>query len=374
MGTHTQLNNELRKLKRLSDTLIVEKETDRHTYTIREKDGGDISKEIAIEATNILKRYSNYVYVANSPDLIQFRVNFGWMPPNASSYLNILNEETLLDYYIDGVILRPNTHNRYGGPPESGYVCYRIPGVRQYNTIMFLKDKDLVFEDGSKIVFASLLNKLQGSKGATLNRIAEVDPVSAFYELGPYNQNYLTATDSSLIIQVPYQYAVSDMLFVYDVTGMIQINNQNNPEDPNAVENFYLPFDDEDFDSKVIFNTVAKDNMQQIVETDKFNILDTVVGQYLLGNFIWKTSDFKLISYAQNLIRAMYNDEYTGIVVDGVWSDLLSDYIRRYKRENNIQAVFDDDVLDKTTERLMLFEYGRRNYGSDPNVDLFKEW
>lgn len=370
VGTHTQLHNELRKLKRYSDTLVVDKATDRQTYTLSDKNG--INKEIAKEITNILRRYSNYRYVVNSEDMVQFVVNFGWMPPNAGSYLNLLNEETIIDYYIDGVTLRPNTHSSYNGAPDSGYICYKIDGVRQYNTIMFLIDKALQID--GKITFASLLTKLEGTKGATLNRIAEVDAKNAFYELGPYNQNYLTATDSSLIIQVPYDFAISELLYVFDVSGSAQINNENDLNDPNAKENYCVTFDDENYDSEFVYNNVSKDVVERIIEEDKYELLDNTVGQYILGNFIWKTSDYKLISYAQNLVKALYDGEYTGIVTNGVWSDLLSDYIAKYKKENNIVAPYSDDVIDKITEQTMIFEYRRKNYGSDPNVELFKEW
>lgn len=370
VGTHTQLHNELKALKKYSESLIVDKATDKQTYTLTDDNG--ISEDVAKSVVNILKKYSNYKYIVNSEDMIKFKVNFGWMPPNSSSYLNLLNEETLIDYYIDGVTLRPNTHTSYKGKPDSGYICYKIDGVRQYNTIMFLLDKDLQIE--GNITFASLLTKLVGTKGATLNRIAEVEPKNAFYELGPYNQNYLTATDSSLIIQVPYEYAVSEMMFVYDVSGSVLINSENDIEDPNNAVNFYVAFDDEYYDDKFIYNSVSKTTIEQMIEEDKFNILDTTVGQYVLGNFIWKTSDYKLISYAQNLIKALYNNRNTGIVTNGVWSDVLSTYIKNYKAKNNIVAVFDDDVIDITTEQIMIFDYKRNNIGSDPNVNLFKEW
>lgn len=370
VGTHTQLYNELQRLRSISESLIVEKATDRQTYTLTDKNG--ISKDIAKSVTSILKKYNNYKYIVNSEDMIKFKVNFGWMPPNSSSYLNLLNEETIIDYYIDGVTLRPNIHKSYNGRPDSGYICYKIDGVRQYNTIMFLLDKDLNME--GNITFASLLTKLVGTKGATLNRIAQVEPKNAFYELGPYNQNYLTAVDSSLIIQVPYDYAVSEMMFVYDVSGSVLINEENNIADPNHIDNFYVAFDDENYDSKFIYNNVSKDVIERVIEEDKFNILDTAVGQYILGDFIWRTSDYKLISYAQNLTKALFDGEYTGIITDGVWSDKLSSYIKKYKDEHNIVAIFDDDVIDMTTEQIMLFDYKRKNSGSDPNVDLFKEW
>lgn len=370
VGTHTQLYNELKALKRYSESLEVEKAADKQTYTLTDNKG--ISESVARSVVDILKKYSNYKYIVNSEDMIKFKVNFGWMPPNSSSYLNLLNEETLIDYYIDGVTLRPNTHTSYKGKPDSGYVCYKIDGVRQYNTIMFLLDKDLQMK--GKLTFASLLTKLVGTKGATLNRIAKVDPKNAFYELGPYNQNYLTATDSSLIIQVPYEYAVSEMLFVYDVSGSVLINSKNNTDDPNDIVNFYVAFDDVDYDNKFIYNTLSKNVIEQIIDEDKFNILDTTVGQYVLGNFIWRTSDYKLISYAQNLVKALYSDNYTGIVTNGVWSDVLSKYIEDYKHKNNIVAIFDDDVIDITTEQIMIFDYKRANINSDPNVELFEEW
>lgn len=370
VGTHTQLYNELKKkLEPLSNTLIIEKETDKQTFTLTDDNG--ISLDVAKTLADILRKYGNYKYIVNSENRIQFQVKFGWLPSNASSWLNLLNEETLIDYYIDGITLRPNTHTIYNGAPDSGYICYKINGVQQYNTIMFLINDALKIE--GKIKLASLLDKLKGSKGATLNRIVEFDANNAFYEIGPYEQNYLTTKESSLIIQVPYQYSVSEMLNVFDVSGSVLINNKNNKQNPNDESNFFVLFNDENYEQKFEINNISKETIQNMINNNS-DVLDSTISQYLLGNFIWRTTDYKLISYAQNLIKALYNTVNTGIVTDGVWSDRLSKLIKEYKKNNLNSSVFNDDVIDKTTEEMMLFDYKKKNPNCDPNIELFKEW
>lgn len=368
-GTHNELYKELKNLSQYSNTLQVNIAADKQTFTIIDDEG--INEEVRKNLTNVLKKYSNYKYIVKSENVIQFKVMFGWLPQNASSYLNLLNEETLIDYYIDGITLKPNTHTMFGGAPDSGYVCYKINDIQEYNTVLFLINNALEIEGNLKI--ASLLGQLKGSKGATLNRIVEFEPTNVYYELGPYNQNYLSATESSLIIQVPYEYSISEQLYVFDVSGSVTINNENNKEDPNDESNFFVKLGDENINTKLLQNLISENVIQSIVNNSS-DILDTSISQYLLGNFIWKTADYKLISYLQNLVKTIFSDEQTGIITDGCWSDKLSKYVRKFKQENVATAVFDDDVVDKATEELMLFKFKSLNTGLDPNIYLFKEW
>ena len=365
-GEHNKLYLQLLSLKKLSSTLKVKESTDRRTYTITDDNG--ITSEINNEIVSILKQYYNYNYIVKSNNRYVFEVYFGWLPPNAGSWLNLLNSETLIDYYIDGITLRPNTHTAYGGAPDSGYVCYRITGIHEYDTIMFLINEALQIE--GKITFASLLTELEGTKGATLNRIAEVEPENALYELGPYSQNYLSADNSSLIIQVPYDYAISEAMYVFDVSRSVLINPKNDPNNPNNVVNYYVAFNDPDYDNKFIFNDLNKKTVEKIINSNT-DILDTTLIQYIFGDFIWKTSDSKLITYAQNLINALFPSAV--LIPDGVWSDSLSEYVRKFKENYSINSLFDDDVIDKATEELMTTMYKRTFLNRDPN-DLFKEW
>jgi len=220
-----------------------------------------------------------------------------------------------------------------------------------------------------KITFASLLEDIEGTKGATLNRIVEVDPKNALYELGPYAQNYLTTENASLIIQVPYEFAISEALYVFDVSRAVQINPKNNPKDPNDFVNWYVTFDDPDYNNKFIFNTLNEKTIEKIINTST-DILDSTLSQYILGNFIWKTSDSKLIAYAQNLINALFPNAV--LTSDGIWKDSLSKYVTKFKETYGINSLFDDDVIDKTTEELMTTMY-KRTFNRDFN-ELFNQW
>lgn len=364
-GEHNVLYNELLSLKKISPTLTIKESTDRRTYTLT--DTNIISSDVITSLNLILRRYYNYNFIVRSANRIVFEVLFGWLPPNAGSWLNLLNSEVLVDYYIDGITLRPNTHTVYGGKPDSGYVCYRINDIREYNTMLFLINDELKIE--GKITFASLLNDIEGRKGATLNRIIETDPKNALYELGPYTQNYLSAEDAALIIQIPYEYAISDALYVFDVSHAVLINPQNNPNDPNDSINWYVALDDPDYDSKFIYNNLNKSIVEKIINSDT-NILSTTLNQYIFGDFIWKTADSKLIAYAQNLINSLFPTAV--LTPDGIWSDSLSNYVRRFKEAYGINSLFDDDVIDKSTEELMTTMY-KRTFNRDFNL-LFNEW
>lgn len=365
-GEHNKLYLQLQELKNISSNLSIKEDTDKSTYVLTDETG--ISNELLVNLNTLLRQYYNYKFTIKSTNRVEFKVSFGWLPPNAGSWLNLLNSETLIDYYIDGITLRPNTHTiNNNGKPDSGYLCYRITGVEEYDTIMFLINEALAIE--GKITFASLLTELEGTKGATLNRIIETDPKNALYEIGPYSQNYLSSENASLIIQIPYDYAISEALYVFDVGNSVLINPKNDPNDPNNSINWYVAFDDPDYDNKFIFNYLNKDIIEKIINSNT-DILDTTLSQYIFGDFIWKTSDSKLIAYAQNLINSLFPSAV--LTPDGIWTDSLSDYIRKFKSEYGINSLFDDDVIDKSTEELMTTLY-KRTYNLDPN-NLFNEW
>lgn len=339
-------------------------------------------------------------------------------------------------------------------------MCYKIDGVKEYNTIMFISDKSDLNVDStllSEFKVASLLEEIEGSKGATLNRIVSFDLDDFFYEIGHYNQNYLTTEKSSLIIQVPYEYAISDIYYLYDVSNAVVINNENDKNNPNSADNYFVSFNNPNYnnmfkenkikhknidvngivivydeskfvapDRNIVSKTIKISTANGATFTDdgkgnivddktgaivgsvdyktatfildksyipenssisyKYTILnitniilsnkdlfDTVLQQYLLGDFIWKTSDSKLIAYLQNLINTLYNN--SGLISSGVWSDKLSLFVAKYKSNSDSLSsiIFDDDVVDKNTEELMLSEY-KLITNLDPNEELFNEW
>lgn len=455
-GKHSDLLYELNQLKQYSDTLSIKENSDLHTYVLT--DVNQFSDEILTELSKILKTYYNYKFLLKSPNRIVIDVHFGWLPPNAGSWLNLLNDDNLIDYYIDGITLVPNTHTTFNGKPNSGYVCYKIDNINEYDTVMFLIKNKINFSDDSKIKVASLMTELEGSKGATLNRIVETTPISFFYEIGHYNRNYISSEKASLIIQVPYEYAISEYYYLFNVNNSVIINNKNDDFDTNATINFFINIDDfyvkmdqiaetafygrlpyvepDSVDIKFnikdatnnisisitddgkghlikdnsIIGSITYEDAEFYIDTTKIlpnnyeieypivcnyqsnayfikneiniktvinlinsniNIFDDTLIQYLLGDFIWKTADSKLIAYAQNLINALFN---TNIIPDGMWSDELSKHIKTFKHNNNVQSIFDDDVIDKYTEKLMTTEYKRITFNSgDPN-SLFNEW
>lgn len=379
-GEHNNLLQELIELRNTNplfkDVIIKEKE-DKKTFSITSNT--NITSDMYITLNNIIKNYYNYDYNVISKNKIEFVVQFGWLPPSTASWLNLLNDDCLIDYYIDGITLRPNTYSRLGSrKPDSGYMCYKIDNLKAYNTIMFLADTESMAIKGldiPKYTVATLLEELEGSKGATLNRVAVFDVENFFYELGPYNQNYLTAEKSSLIIQVPYDYLLSEYYYIFDVSNSVVINNKNNPNDPNNPDNYYVSFTDKDFSNKFIKNTLH--NINNLAETiiNNKDKLDITVQQFVLGDFIWKTSDSKLIAYAQNLVNATINNKK--LISDGIWNNELSDVITLYKTTSTTDrktSIFDDDVLDKNTEIELLDIYNKLYPDLDYNEQLFNEW
>lgn len=375
-GEHDELLRTLVNLQltdsEFADTNIKE-DTNRQTYTLTDdKIGFNDSKLTKI--ANIVKKYYNYSYHLISPNRIIFNISFGWLPVNTASWLNLLNDECMIDYYIDGITLRKNKHSILGAGPDSGFVCYRITSVREYDTIMFLADRaSMIVEDGEelgKYTVATLMNELEGSKGATLNRIVEFDLDNFFYELGPYARNYLSTEQSTLIIQVPYKYAVGEYYRVFDVSNAIQIQSKNNV-DENHQDNYFVAFNDPDFEGKFI-----KYNMK-----DRFKVADrifsmgdsfiTTLIQYVLGDFIWRTTDSKIIGYAQNLLNTLYGNALLN--PNGVWSSDMSELVTRYKT-NFTDTLFDDDVINKETEEAMLTDYRIRYPDLDANEELFNRW
>ena len=376
-GEHDELLRQFTSLK-LNNALFKNTEfkelVNRKTYTITDDTG--ITAEMYDILFAIIREYYNYKFTVVSDNRIEVDVNFGWLPPNTASWLNLFNDECLIDYYIDGITLRPNTYSTLGtNRPDSGFVCYKISGIKEYDTIMFLANKkEMQIEDLDipKFKVASVLNEIEGSKGATLNRIVEFNVDSFFYEIGPYNRNYLTTTDASVVIQIPYEYAVGSYYQVFDVSNSVKINNKNNI-DANNQDNYFVLFSDPNFDSKFTRLNInnVKSVANELIEKGT-NSFDTTLQQYVLGDFIWKTSDSKLVAYAQNLINSLFTNAQ--IISNGIWSKQLSELITRYKMNNkSLISAFGDDVIDKITEENMLTEY-KQVTGQDPNVYLFNEW
>ena len=375
-GEHDKLLQQLVDLQltnsNFKDTRIKEY-TNRQTYEII-KDSSEISNDMLDNISSVMKSYYNYNYSMISKNKITIDVKFGWLPQNTASWLNLFNDECIIDYYIDNITLRPNTHTILGGPPDSGYVCYRITNIKEYDTIMFLVNKNIMdIEDDielPKYKVASLLQEIEGSKGATLNRVVEFDLNNFFYELGPYVRNYLSTENSSLIIQVPWQYAVEDYYRVFDVSNLVNIGHNNNT-DPNNQDNYFISFTNPFFNE--MFTKFDISNLSNFVDLllseDYFN--DTLI-QYLLGDFIWITSDSKLIAYAQNLMNKLYTN--TNITINGVWSNELSDLVTKYKIGLSSVLSFSDDVIDKQTENYMIQAFKQMYPNVDPNEKLFKEW
>lgn len=375
-GEHYELAGELIKLKannELFKNIVIKEDTNKKKFTLTD-DTKEISSEMLTILSQLLKKYYNYDYVVISPNRIEFEVKFGWLPPNSASWLNLLNEENLIDYYIDGITLRKNTHSRINEKrPDSGYVCFRINSIKEYDTIMFLYNKELMEIEGinlPKYKIATLLEEIEGSKGATLNRIVEFDLDNFFYELGPYNQNFISADDSSIIIQVPYDYAIANYYYLFDVTNNIKINNKNNAN-INDPENYFVAFSDPNFEDKFTkYDLKTREEIiHNMVDNDE-GISDNLI-QYILGDFIWKTSDSKLIAYLQNLINTIFGNSQ--LKSNGIWSENLSELIIKFKTDNN-KTIFEDDVVDKETEKLMLNEYARITNNLDPNENCFNEW
>lgn len=384
-GRHSDLYRDLLELQQDKyKTVTVKENTDTQTFILTETDESGFTETFEQDLIIILQKYNNYRFLVKSVNRIVVKVNFGWLPNNAGSWLNLLNSEAIIDYYIDGVTLVPNTHRTYSGAPDSGYVCYKIDSVNEYDNIAFLIKDSQKFASDVRFTFASLLEELEGTKGATLNRIVTDIPQNTFYAVGPYKPNYISTEKSSLIIQVPYEYAISDSYYVFNVTNSVQINYKNSDKSTDKI-NFYVPFDISYYDKKTeeeyeeLFTNYAfnKDNIVSLINADT-DIFSTQMIQYFFGDFIWRTSDSKLIAYLQQLLNTILSlTDNKNMIANGVWSDTLSNYVIEYKKEKTelkqLATAYIDDVVDKITEELMISDYKIMTNNSDPNL-LFCEW
>ena len=369
-GNHNNFFSSLMNLKRNDSdfkTTKFEEKVNKKTFVITDDNG--ITNSMYTKLLNIFKNYYNYTVVVNSTNRVVIDVNFGWLPTTTISWLDLFNEDNLIDYYIDGITLRANTYNITSNIPDSGYRCYRIPNIKEYSTMLFLYDNSVELPTDKQFSVATLLNELESNKGATLNRIVDFDLTDFFYEVGPYSQNYISAEKSSLIIQVPYELTGYDNYYhLYDVSSSVKIDNENVKDEPNNKNNFFVSFENENFDK--MFTRYDLKNREELIEDilNENNDFDLVLFQYLLGDFIWKTSDSKLIAYAQNLINIAYNKSFMS---NGVWSDSFGSIIRMYKKSKGLNV---DDVLDKETEEYLLADFRLKMPNSDPNEVLFNEW
>lgn len=380
---HYETYNQLLKLKEHQKDLEVQERIDLKTFDITSK-SKKINNSVRLNLEKILQDYNDsYEYILKTDEKITIRFNYGWLPKTAISFLDIINNELLIDYHIeDNITLVPNTAD------NKQYVCYKIDSVSAYDTILFLVDKENIQQDISdmNITFATLLTDLQGSKGSTLNRVVTTTVDNAFYEVGPYGTidshyeennfpNYLSTTRSSLIIQVPIELASlvdvfndNKLFLTYNLKNSVIINHKNS-EDVNNFNNWFQNLSSTDI-SKFTKLNVDLESINNLIKNSGSILSDLILKQYCFGDFIWKTSDSKLIVYAQNLVNYIYS---ANLKTNGVWSNELSEYIKQFKKDYNKDYLINDDVLDKGTEQLMLFKY-QQNTGLDSNEYLFKEW
>lgn len=410
--THISLHNKLLKLKEYSDTLSIVEDVNNKSFILSDKI--EISSVVKSELEKILLDYPSYEYDIYSSTRISFTIKFGWLPQSSTSFLNLLDDDNLINYHIDGTNLVPNTN-------DTSYLCYKI-NIREYQTILFLIDDTFEFSDNTEITVASLLTELEGTKGATLNRVKTIIPQSFFYEIGPYNDNYVSTEKSSIIIQIPYNYAVSSIYNVYDVTAAVKIlddwfvslddyniidknvnsnkfiltANEIKPftifiedsnkelrlnvhddgkgnliDDSNIIvgsidyskANFALNLDNIVYPLTVKYTSLYKFNYNLINTINMFdseNIIKDDIIRYVLGDFIWKTSEAKLIKYAENLINAVIEGNIN------FWSK-----VKTFKQQYKTSSV-EDDCIDIYTEQQLRYLY-KQLFNKDPNL-LFNEW
>ena len=448
-GSHDDFYRDLLTLKEIDNTLNIIENTDKKTFDII----GTITPEITSQLNDILRQYPNRRYRVISETNITIELNFGYLPTTTASTINLLADENLIDYSINGITLAPNDNNN-GTPILNKNVCYLIEGIQEFSTVLILfnvLDETILNNSDKTIIIASLLDELRGTQGATLNRIIDNSFTDCFYEVGPYDISYLSTTDVSLVIQVPYDYIVENKveIYVYDITSAVEINNTNNNY-INHSDNWYIDINNyrdnytnlinninesiittmenvelkeypndstlqivytgNSNDTGVVIQEIEtqlttllnntpytyttrnniititdtrfiKNNFNSNIITNKNNLSllqdtsDTRLLQYIFGDFIWKTSDAKLIAYAQNLLNLIYPD--LRLKSNGIWTDNLGNAIMRYKeeniKENDYTYYVYDDVLDKNTEQVMIDNIKNTNSDFDYN-NLFNEW
>lgn len=355
-GNHVSLYKDLLDLCKNYKNTFIQEDSDKQTYKIT-SNSESISNDFIKNLNNILQKYSsNYEYIIKATNRVVVKMHFGYLPKSAKSCLNLLNNETIIDYHIDNGKLIANTEDN-----NTKNVCFYIKDFNVNSTIMFLTKKSNSIPSEAKMFFATVSVRDNLSlDNVTLQHIVEnKDIVDSFYSLGFDNKYNGQKTEKvNLIIQIPYAY-ITQSYYVYDVSDLVSLTK----------EYVYVPFDDDSYE----YLYLNRDNATKIINsnTDIFSIR---LIQFIFGDFIWKTADSKLIAYIQNLVRSL--DMSNLDVSNGIWSDDLEKAITDYKENNaslNNNIVFYDGVVNKDIELTMINSFKLKNNNENPN-NLFNQW
>lgn len=370
-GTHDDLCLKLNQLKKFSSTLRIEESIDKQTYTITDDLG--INSNILTSLDDILKEYYNYDYVVISNNRVTVKVNFGWLPPNTLGWLNLINDYCLLDYHISSdAKLVKNTYDP-DDPfvPKDGLICYAIPNLSLGDNVMFLANLEAMNITQSTNLNVTVTTAVMNDNNyanALLEDRYIVQNDNFYYRIAgeKYNRVY-NNPKRVLILQVPFKYAISSNFYLFNVSNAVKLKQQNQIV-LFSYKNFKSYFDQ--FDMKNI------DVLENIIFDSDYNgAFETTLLQLLFGDFIWKTSDSKLIAYAQNLVKTTIQEDTSSIKTNGIWTTELSNVVKQFKSklEPSIATIYNDDVIDKITETALLDVFKKSN-DLDPNNVLFNKY
>lgn len=283
-------------------------------------------------------------------------------PKGTSFYLNRYGSSAIEDYYFKGIILDKNTYSFSKDRPDSGCYTARLPLERRVHTFLIIGDRytwdleDPVPEDSNLlnpdqvVRLGSLLDETKTSSNVIIQNLSQPFNLKTgclyrTYDWG-ISPNPLTDVAAELAIQLPmYNLTLQQLkdsnIAVHDVTDYIELKK----------DVFFVKLDDPDLQSKLVRNDIndfsqvykLRDNSKQ------FEITDELI-EILLRTTIDQCSEQMNVEYLQNLLRDLYNmPEF----LSGVWSDGISDFVRKFKREHTSE-LFDNDIVFKKTELNML--------------------
>lgn len=285
-------------------------------------------------------------------------------PEGSSFYLNRYGSSAIEDYYFKGIILDKNTYSITKERPDSGCYTARMPLERRVHTFLVIGDRytwdlenpspdDPIMDDPNPdqvVRLGSLLDETKTNSNVIIQNLSPSFSLrtGCFYRTYDWglNPNPLTDIAAELAIQLPlYNLTLQELkdsnIVVRDITDFVQLRD----------DVFFVKLDDPDLQSKLVRNDINDFNqIYKLRDTAKQYEISNELIEILLRSTIDQCSQQLNIEYLQNLLRAMYN---VPDFLNGVWTETISDYVKKFKREHTSELIT-NDIVFKSTELNML--------------------
>lgn len=295
-------------------------------------------------------------------------------PKGTSFYFNRYGSSAIEDYYFKGIILDKNTYSVSRERPDSGCYTARMPLERRVHTFLVIGDRytwdlenpspdDPIMDDPNPdqvVRLGSLLDETKTSSNVIIQNLSPSFSLKTgcfyrTYDWG-FNPNPLTDIAAELAIQLPlynltFQQLKDSNIAVHDVTDYVQLRD----------DIFFVKLDDPDLQSKLAKNEINDFNqIYKLRDTSKqYEISDELI-EILLRSTIDQCSPQLNIEYLQNLLRVLYNNPD---FLNGIWTDVDSMTVKKFKRDHTSELFYDDIVFKKTELNMLKAATSEKTHG-----------